>query len=296
MNDSRTDSVLSTQHLGKTIGGRAILSDISVSLDRGDVVGVIGKNGAGKTTLLETVLGFSPATAGSSQIYGHDSFMLPAAVKSRVGFVPQQDDLMGMLTGKQQLGLVAALYGGWDSGLIDRLAGEWEVPLQQRIATLSGGERQKLSTLLALGHRPDLLVLDEPVSSLDPIARRRFLQQILEYTADQQRTVLFSSHIVSDLERVANRIWIIRDGQMIWQGDLDALKESVVRLHVRASQPLPASLDIPHTLFEQVTGTSAVVAVSHWEQSDPAAVSRRLNADIEVEALGLEDIFLELNR
>lgn len=289
-------AVVNTQHLGKTIGGRAILDDVSVRAERGDVIGVIGKNGAGKTTLLEILLGFSAATQGSAQVYGHDSFSMPATVKGHVGFVPQQDELASMLTGRQQLALTASLHREWDSSLIDRLATQWEVPLNQRIASLSGGERQKLSTLQALGHRPDLLVLDEPVSSLDPVARRHFLQQVLEHTADQSRTVLFSSHIVSDLERVANRIWIIRKGRMIWQGDLDALKESVVRLHVSASHALPPALGIPNTLSQRVDGGRATVTVTHWESHRAAELARRFDADIDVEALGLEDIFLELNQ
>lgn len=289
-------AVVNTQHLGKTIGGRAILDDVSVRAERGDVIGVIGKNGAGKTTLLEILLGFSAATQGSAQVYGHDSFSMPATVKGHVGFVPQQDELASMLTGRQQLALTASLHREWDSSLIDRLATQWEVPLNQRIASLSGGERQKLSTLQALGHRPDLLVLDEPVSSLDPVARRHFLQQVLEHTADQSRTVLFSSHIVSDLERVANRIWIIRKGRMIWQGDLDTLKESVVRLHVSASHALSPALGIPNTLSQRVDGGRATVTVSHWASHHAEELSRRLDADIDVEALGLEDIFLELNQ
>ena len=119
------------------------------------------------------------------------------------------------------------------------------VDSRQRIKGMSVGQRQKLSILLALGHRPDLLILDEPVASLDPIARRQFLEQIVEVAADGSRSVVFSSHIVSDVERLANKIWILKDQRMYWQGDFDSLKESIVRLHVRATRPLPESLADP---------------------------------------------------
>ena len=232
-----TEPILAARNVAKSFDRKQVLNDISASVAAGSVIGVLGKNGAGKTTLLEISLGFSPASSGSVALWGHESLTLPAPIKGRIGYVPQQDELIPLLTGTQQITLNAALHKSWDHELITRLAQEWEVPLDRRISALSGGERQKISLLLALGHRPELLVLDEPLASLDPIARRRFLRQLLEITADQTRAVIFSSHIISDLERVANEVWILREGRMAWQGELDALKESVVRLHLRGARP-----------------------------------------------------------
>jgi ABC-2 type transport system ATP-binding protein len=289
------DAVVSTRHLGKTIGNKTILRDISVDVAQGNVVGVIGKNGAGKTTLLDVLLGFSPATTGTATIFGADSFNLPASAKRRIGFVPQQDELLNQLTAAQQLSLNASLNRHWNGALIDRLVEDWSVPQERPIQVLSPGERQKISTLLALGHEPDLLVLDEPASSLDPIARRQFLQQILEIAGSPTRTVLFSTHIVSDLERVANQIWIIREGAVLWQGALDTLKESVVRLTIRSRHTLPPSLAIPDVLSLRAEGTCATVVVSRWDAAQAHHVARRLDADITAENLNLEDIFLELH-
>jgi ABC-2 type transport system ATP-binding protein len=291
-----TEAILAASHVGKAFNGHHVLNDISASLTAGSVVGVLGKNGAGKTTLLEIALGFSPASSGSIQLWGHDSVALPSSLKGRIGYVPQQDELIQLLTGAQQLALTASLYRNWDHQLIARLAREWEVPLDRRISALSGGERQKISMLLALGHRPDLLVLDEPLASLDPIARRSFLRQLLEITADQTHTVIFSSHIVSDLERVANQVWILREGRMAWEGELDSIKESVVRLHLRARQPLPERIGMPHTLHEQVDGNTATISVSRWEPAQANSLATLLHAEVEVEPLDLEDIFLEMHR
>lgn len=289
------DSVVSARQLGKTIKRKAILRDISVDVAPGNIVGVIGKNGAGKTTLLEILLGFSPPSTGSSAVFGCDSLAMPASVKSKIGFVPQQDELINQIAGSQQLSLTASLHPRWNSSLIDTLVDAWQVPLKQPIQTLSAGERQKLSTLLALGHQPQLLVLDEPAASLDPIARRQFLRQILDIAAEQTRTVLFSTHIVSDLERVANRIWIVREGALAWQGELDDLRESVVRLNIQARQPLPARLDLENTLSLRIDGTRATAVVSHWDPSQARSLGQRLQADVDVENLGLEDIFVELH-
>jgi ABC-2 type transport system ATP-binding protein len=290
-----TDSLVSTRALGKTIGRKTILRDISVAVSPGSIVGILGKNGAGKTTLLDVLLGFSPATSGNAQLFGHDSFTLPAAVKGRIGYVPQHDELVNLITGRQQLALMAALHGRWNHALIERLQSAWEVPVDQNIQTLSGGERQKLSTLAALGHEPELLVLDEPVASLDPISRRRFLQEMIEITADRSRTVLFSTHIVSDLERIADQIWILRAGVIAWAGPLDTLKESVVRLSIHARQVLPAVLPLPHAISQRVDARRASAVVAQWSEPQHLQLEAALDADIEVESLGLEDIFVEFH-
>jgi ABC-2 type transport system ATP-binding protein len=291
-----TETILAARNLGKSFDSKPVLNDISASVAAGSVVGVLGKNGAGKTTLLEIALGFSPASSGSVALWGHESLSLPSSVKGRIGYVPQQDELISMISGTQQIALNAALHKNWDQELIAKLAQEWEVPLNRRISALSGGERQKISVLLALGHRPDLLVLDEPLASLDPVARRQFLSQLLEITADQTRAVVFSSHIISDLERVANEVWILRQGNMAWQGDLDVLKESVVRLHLQARDKLPESLAIAHTLHEQVDGNTATISVSSWSSDAAAPLAERLGVEVDVEPLDLEEIFLEMHR
>ena len=291
-----TDAILAASHVSKAFDGKQVLADVSANVEAGSVIGVLGKNGAGKTTFLEIALGFSPASGGSVRLWGHESFSLPSPIKGRIGYVPQQDELIPLLTGAQQIALTASLHRQWDHELIERLAKEWEVPLDRRISALSGGERQKISILLALGHRPDLLVLDEPLSSLDPIARRSFLRQLLEITADQKRGVIFSSHVISDLERVANQVWILRDGRMMWSGEMDTLKESVVRLHLRSQQPLPARIGMAHTIHERVEGNMATITVSRWNADESASLATLLHAQIEVEPLDLEDIFVELHR
>jgi ABC-2 type transport system ATP-binding protein len=141
-------------------------------------------------------------------------------------------------------------------------------------------------------------VLDEPVASLDPLARRRFLQQLLEIAGDPQRAVIFSTHIVSDLERVANRIWIVKDGRLVWDGETDALKQSVRRLHVRARRPLPSSINLSGVLHTRraADGMSATLTVRDASDAAIAELARQLDADIESEGLGLEDIFLEIHQ
>jgi ABC-2 type transport system ATP-binding protein len=284
------------RNLSKSFGAKQVLRELSFTVEPGDVIGVLGKNGAGKTTLLELVLGFTAASAGEVRVFGHESYRLPAAVKARVGFVPQQDELVGELSVRDQLRVIASFYPRWDEALIVQLCSDWHVDPEARIKRMSVGERQKLSILLALGARPDLLILDEPVASLDPVARRGFLEQLVEVAADRERSVIFSSHIVSDIERLANRIWILKDGRLDWQGDLDSLKESIVRIHLHGRPALPESVVIPNALNVRRDPGYAAIVVRDWTSEIQLELMRQSGCDVEVEPLSLEEIFLELHR
>jgi ABC-2 type transport system ATP-binding protein len=282
--------------LRKSFGGKTVLSDLSFDIAPGEVIGVLGKNGAGKTTLLEVMLGFTPATSGSVHIFGEDARDLPGIVKRRIGFVPQQDELLNQITVADQLALVASFYPRWDHDLIARLCVDWNVDLQARIKSLSVGERQKLSILLAFGHRPDLLVLDEPVASLDPLARRQFLEQLVELSAEGGRSVIFSSHIVSDIERLASRVWILKGGKLAWEGDLETLKETIVRVHVRGERERLKTLVVPGALASRRTPSEVIAVVGGWTPRSLDDLRVQLAADVEVEPLNLEEIFVELHR
>jgi ABC-2 type transport system ATP-binding protein len=282
--------------LRKSFDGKRVLDDVSFEVEPGDVVGVLGKNGAGKTTLLELVLGFTAASSGHVEIFGHESYKLPGKAKARVGFVPQQDELVSQLTAADQLSLIRSFYSTWDDALVNRLVATWGIDLGARIKTMSVGERQKLSIVLALGHRPDLLILDEPVASLDPLARRQFLEQIVEIAADGGRSVVFSSHIVSDVERLANRIWIIKEGRLHWRGDFDDLKDSVVRLHLRLNGRALNGTHIPNALSVDYGDGHASAVVHGWTPQLASEIAALTGATVEVEGLTLEDIFLAMHR
>lgn len=290
-----SDTVIEARGLAKGIGGRAILQDIDLEVGAGQVVGLLGKNGAGKSTLIDVLLGFALPTGGAARVFGEESARLSPAAKARIGFVPQQDELVGMMTGAQLLALVASFHARWDRELTRRLSTQWGVPMDRRIGSLSGGERQKLATLVALGHRPDLLVLDEPASSLDPVARRQFVEAVLDI-AGEGRTILYSSHIVADIERVASHVCILREGRIAWRGELDELKESVVRLQLRALRELPHGLALPGQLACRVSGRTASVTVDGWNAGRVAAIERELDCRVEVEALNLEEIFLAVHQ
>ena len=237
--------ILRLDRLTKRFDSLAVLKGITAEVHRGDVVGLLGLNGAGKTTLLETALGFAIPDSGSVTLFGQPaSAMQDEKLKHRIGFVPQQDELIETMKGKEFLGLIRRFYETWNDALIERLARDWQVPLDKPASKLSVGQRQKLSLLAALGHEPELVILDEPVASLDPVARRAFLQELIDMVSGGERTIIFSTHIVSDLERIANRVWILKDGHLVIDEPLDALKESSVEIRKAAAGALPAGVNI----------------------------------------------------
>jgi ABC-2 type transport system ATP-binding protein len=291
-----TEPFVLARGLSKSFDGKTVLEDVSFRVDAGDVVGVLGKNGAGKTTLLELMLGFTPATAGKVEVFGHDSYRLPGSIKSRIGFVPQLDELINQLSARDQLRVTQSFYRQWDDELMDRLVRSWDIDESARVRSMSVGQRQKLSILLALGHRPDLLILDEPVASLDPLARRAFLEQIVEIAAGGDRAVVLSSHIVSDIERLANKIWILKDNGLYWNGDFDELKDTVVRLHLHSPSPLSSTISIPNALSVDVSDAYATAVVCAFTRELEGEIAELTGARLEIESLTLEDIFLEMHR
>ena len=189
----------------------------------------------------------------------------------------------------------SAFYDGWDSTWVETLLDRWELPREHRVGPLSPGQLQKLALVLALGHRPELLVFDEPVASLDPIARREFLRSLLELCQDEQHTVLFSTHITSDLERVASHLAILKQGRIVLFDELDAVKDRVKRLRVTAANDLPPEFFVRGALRSEVAGNQALVAVADLDEGLVDEVRNKWQADVTVEDLNLEDIFLELH-
>ncbi len=283
------------ERLQRQLQGQTILNDINAIITPGNVIGLVGKNGAGKTTLLETLLGFGYPVFGQIRLWGETATELSTANKQRIGFVPQRDELLSMMNGKDHLKLYRSLREHWNQELVEKLCAEWEIPLERLTRKMSVGERQKLSILLALAHEPELLVLDEPVAALDPIARRQFLQQLVDVAADQKRAIVFSSHIISDLERVANRVWLLKDGTLAWDGGLDELKESVVRIRVASDE----SLKRPQLEGLLAWGSEARggwLVCRDWDGQKAQALAEQTGAELQVDFLGLEDIFLYFNQ
>ena len=283
-------------NLQRQLGKTSVLKGVTANVTPGQIIALLGKNGAGKTTLLETILGFGFPSFGTATLWGVNATEIDGDIKQRIGFVPQQDELLAGMTGKDHLDLFKAFRKTWNQELVDRLVMDWLIPMDISTGKMSVGQRQKLSILLAMAHEPELLILDEPVASLDPIARRQFLQQLVEIAADEKRTVIFSTHIVSDVERVANHVWMLRDGVLAYQGELDELKESFARVTLSFNEPFNQKINWPNIIKQKNLHHQTLLTIEHWQPEMEQLLVQEFSAQVSVEHLGLEDIFLELNQ
>jgi ABC-2 type transport system ATP-binding protein len=279
--------------LTKRFGARQILDRLNWQVAPGQVIGLLGRNGAGKSTLLECMLGLRETDSGSVSLFGEDVAALSDGARARIGYVPQKSDLFDWLTPLQMLAYFQAMYPRWNQGKVEGLLSRWgfdPAKQHQTIKKLSGGEQQRLSIIRALAHDPDLLILDEPVSALDPVGRRDFLRELVEQVIERGTTVVFSTHILSDLERVAFDLAFLKDGRIALQGQLDALLEGARRI-VAPPQLLPGRL--PGELRRSREGalTSVIVQTEGDELAQLSATP-----GVRVETLSLEDLFIEMTR
>lgn len=221
-----SESVIHISQLTRRFGVKTALDSVSLSLPRGAVYGLVGANGAGKTTLIRHILGLLRAEAGSVRIFGLDPVADPVAVLSRIGYLSEENDLPGWMRVDELIRYSRAFYPDWDEAYAEELRRSFALDLAAKIRTLSKGQKARAGLLVALAHRPELLVLDEPSSGLDPIVRRDILGAVIRTIADEGRTVLFSSHLLEEVEEVADHVTMISDGRIVLSATLDEIRES----------------------------------------------------------------------
>lgn len=290
-----SETPIEIKGLSKAFDDKVVLAGVDLVIPPGSVVGLVGTNGAGKSTLIKCLLGLFNASGGSSLIFGEESGSISADVKARLGYVPQEIRLYPWMRVKQIIDYTGVFYETWDEEWVASLVKRWNLNPEDRIGPLSAGQAQKLALVLALGHHPELLVLDEPVASLDPVGRREFLRSLLETGSEKEQTVLFSTHITSDLERIASHVAILKEGRIDFFGELDELKERFKRLRIRAAEDLPKDFSVPGAVRVEVEGNTALVSIPEVSDELIAQLKADYSADVKVEDLNLEEIFVELH-
>ena len=243
-----TDFVIDVTDLTRRFGGHTALDAVSLRIPRGSVYGLVGENGAGKTTLIKHILGLLRAEQGTVRVFGLDPVQHPVEVLSRIGYLSEANDLPGWMRVDELMRYSRAFYPAWDDAYAEELRVAFELEPTTRVKNLSRGQKARLGLLVALAYRPELLVLDEPSSGLDPIVRRDILEAIIRTIAHEGRTVLFSSHLLDEVERVADHVTMISRGRVALSASLDELKAAhdgaalddifVAHAGVRASTPL----------------------------------------------------------
>lgn len=284
--------VVNISRLSRQFGTKTALDGISLVVPRGGVFGLIGGNGAGKTTLIKHILGMLRAQSGSVRVFGLDPVAQPVGTLGRIGYLSEDRDLPNWMRVGELMRYTQAFFPNWDEAFAEELRVAFDLDPAAKVQNLSRGQRARAGLLVALAHRPDLLVLDEPSSGLDPVVRRDILGAIIRTIADEGRTVLFSSHLLDEVERVADSVAIIHQGRIVLTSTMDEIKDTHRRMTLRFGR----SLDQPPTLVGTLTcdgGGEEWTYICNGERGQLRRAADALGATVvEDAALSLDEIFV----
>lgn len=284
--------VIEISDLSRRFGKKQALDNVSLSVPEGAVFGLVGENGAGKTTLLKHILGFLKPQQGTVRVFGLDPVADPPGVLGRIGHLSETRDLPTWMTIRELFEFTRAFYPKWDPVYAEELRMMFELSLNQKVPTLSRGQLARAGLLLALAHRPPLLVLDEPSSGLDPVVRKDILDAIIRTVVDEGRTVLFSSHLLDEVQRVSDQIAILDQGKLLLTSPLDEVLVSHYQLTVSFPEPQPFFPQLTGALTWSGSGREWKIICNGQKQELEVAL-QELNAEIlEQTAPTLEEIFV----
>jgi ABC-2 type transport system ATP-binding protein len=292
MNTSDAPHAVEISGLSRRFGDKLALNQVSIQVKRGRVFGLVGGNGAGKTTLIKHILGRLKPESGLVRVFGFDPVTDPVAVLGRIGYLSENRDLPAWMRVDELIRYTQAFYPSWDTAYAEQLRQQFGLNPRAKIKTLSRGENAKAGLLIALAYRPELLLLDEPSSGLDPVVRRDILEAIIRTVADEGRTVFFSSHLLEEVERVADDMAMMFNGQVVLSGALDDVKDNHHRLVLRFDTPQSSTPNVPGVLSISGNGREWT-AICNGHRDQAVASAARSGAQIVAEdSPSLDEIFV----
>ena len=292
-----SETAIQAQKLCKHYGATRAVDQLDLAVPTGSIFGLLGINGAGKTSFIRMAMGHLHPTAGQLSVLDTEPRSAPESLRQRIAYVSENMSLPGHMTPEKAVAFNAALYPQWDAPLADRLLQDFGLKDAGPFKALSKGQKRKICILLAICQNADLLIMDEPAAGLDVLARRDFLDQVLDIACKSGRTVFISSHLLSDLERVVDRLAIIHQGRALLTGSLEDLKAGVRKIHVHAAlseDQIRAVFDLVH--IEHPSPTETLVTVTNFTEDRMSQLKAQhaQAQDAHIIALNLEDIFVEL--
>jgi ABC-2 type transport system ATP-binding protein len=264
-----------------------------LQVPRGSIFGFLGQNGAGKTTTIRTLLNLLQPTSGRLQVLGHDSMAESVPLRRRVGYLPEEPSYYPWMTVQEILDFNAPFYSTWDPQLAGDLLARLELPRDRRLRDLSRGMQAKAGLILALAPRPELLILDDPTSGLDPVVRHEFLEAVIANVQSEGGTVFFSTHLLHEMERVADEVAILHNGRLRVRASLEQLKAQVKRIRAVYPDQVPEAFPLPDLLRVDRNAHQALLTVSAYRPDFPEALRSAGAESVEVIDLSLEEIFVE---
>ena len=287
-----SESVVDIKGVSRSFGKKIALDKVDLSVPQGSVVGLVGENGAGKTTLLKHVLGLFKARTGAVRVFGKDPVADPESVLGEIGYLSEVRDLPDWMRIGELMSYTRAFFPSWDDAFAEELREMFELSLDQKVKTLSRGQRARAGLIAAIAHRPQLLVLDEPSSGLDPVVRRDILSAIIRTVADEGRTVLFSSHLLDEVQRVSDHVAMLHLGKMLLTSPMDDVLTSHHRLTVRFELPLDSPLKLDAALRCEGEGREWTVLCNGERASVEAQLSQLNGEIVDRAAPTLDEIFV----
>lgn len=273
--------------------GRTLAVDaLDLEVRAGEVYGLLGHNGAGKSTTIRSLLGLQRPQAGELRVLGLDSWKQGVEIRRRCGYVPEDLQFYPWMTVKETLWFVSRFHPTWDQALADRMVHRLELPPGARMSELSRGMSAKVALLCATAFHPEALLLDDPTSGLDAVVRREFLEHVIEVAAEGGRAVLFSSHVLDEVERIADRVGIVVAGRKVLDRPLPELKASVRRVTLTFEQDAPPATALPPALRVERAAHAATLVVDGWSDERERACREAGAREVRVDELPLEEIFV----
>lgn len=289
---SDSPPVVEIRRLSRQFGAKKALDEVSLVIPRGGVYGVIGGNGAGKTTLIKHIVGMFRAQTGSVRVFGLDPVQNPVGTLGRIGYLSEDRDLPDWMTVGELMRYTQAFFPTWDEGYAEELREMFGLDRSSKVRSLSRGQRARTGLLAALAHRPELLVLDEPSSGLDPVVRRDILSAIIRTIADEGRTVLFSSHLLDEVERVADEVAMIHQGRLVLASSMDEIKDTHRRVTLRFMDPVDRAPPLVGAISAQGHGLEWTY-VCNGASGQLRRAAESLGATVvDDSALSLDEIFV----
>jgi len=290
------DNAITIDRFTVRYGRQVAVDDVSLEVPRGSIFGLLGRNGAGKTTTIRALMNLTPPTSGRLTLLGLDASAGAVRIGRRVGYVPEEPRYYDWMTVEEILGFNASFHESWDAQHAATLLKRLDVPRGRRLRELSLGTRAKVGLTMALGARPELLILDDPTSGLDAVVRREFLETIIAAVQEEGGTVFLSSHLVHEMERVADTVAIMDHGRIVTSAPLERLKEQTRRLRAVYPDGPPGEFAMPGLLRVERAQHQAVLTLSGCGPATVEQVRGTGAETVEVLDLSLEEIFVETVR
>lgn len=285
-----TDAAIEIKDLRFSYGRKKVLTGVNLDVPKGSIFGFLGRNGAGKTTLIKTLLGLQKPAGGRGTILGLDCFDHSLEVRKRIGYMAEDQQMYGWMTVGQIIKWVAGFYPNWDTSFTDKLADMLRLSKTTKVKALSKGQNSSLALLLALGHHPELVILDDPTLGLDPIARKDFLRHVIDLLQSNNVTVFFSSHLLYEIEPVADHIAILDEGVIRKTDRTENLRQSV-RKFLFTTKPDVDFSQIPGLLDVMHAGENVSVTIEDCDDDKRSRLKQLSHNGMTETALNLDEIF-----